>query len=346
MISSTGQRHERVQRPQTLDVHPRQRPPQAVLDLAAHQDGVVTREQALGLGLTDPVIQRLLREYWQSLARGIYLTTNKAPDWPALAWGGVLAGGDHSRLGASASGWLYGLLPAAPEPIDVLVPQHLHPTPGRHWTFRRERPGVRQLRTVGSPPRLGVEDTVLDLAAAASEGEVISLVATAIQRRLTTIRRLRSALEGRARHPHRKLLTAALSDVAAGARSVLEARYLHDVERAHGLPIGQRQQTIRRQRYETDVHYEQFLTLVELDGAAYHSGLAAFVDMDRDNVHALLNRLTLRFGWVHVVGDPCRVAAIVARALSDRGWRGVPTRCPRCQLLPDQDWDELCGVVA
>jgi hypothetical protein len=69
------------------------------------QAGLVTREQALALGVSDPVIPRLLREgSWLSVATGVYRTASVTPDWSALAWAGVLLGGDHARLGGPAAG--------------------------------------------------------------------------------------------------------------------------------------------------------------------------------------------------------------------------------------------------
>ena len=55
----------------------------------------------------------------------------------------------------------------------------------------------------------------------------------------------------RSRYKYRKLVTGILGDVAVGAESPLEMRFLHDVERPHGLPRGDRQQ--RGGAYHTQV---------------------------------------------------------------------------------------------
>jgi hypothetical protein len=44
-------------------------------------------------------------------------------------------------------------------------------------------------RSVKDPPRLTVESTVLDLADVREAGEVVELITTAAQRRLTTVRK-------------------------------------------------------------------------------------------------------------------------------------------------------------
>ncbi|MEE6260269.1 hypothetical protein [Plantactinospora sonchi] len=55
---------------------------------------------------------------------------------------------------------------------------------------------------------------------------------------------------------------------SATAASALELRYLHDVERAHVLPVGQRQAIRLRRggRWYDDVRYRDYRTRVELDG--------------------------------------------------------------------------------
>ena len=52
-------------------MHRRRPVPDALLRIAEQQDGVVTREQALGSGLTAPILYRLLHQGgWQPVARG------------------------------------------------------------------------------------------------------------------------------------------------------------------------------------------------------------------------------------------------------------------------------------
>jgi hypothetical protein len=91
---------------------------------------------------------------------------------------------------------------------------------------------------MGNPPRLTAEDTVLDLSASASEADLVAMVTKAAQSRRTTPSRLLEAMNERGRCRHRRLLADILNDVAVGAESPLELKYLHDVERPHGLPPG------------------------------------------------------------------------------------------------------------
>jgi hypothetical protein len=319
-------------------MYPRHQVPEALRRLADLQDGVVSHEQVVGHGLSRDVSARLVRSgSWQRLARGLYLTHPLAPSWDALAWGGVLLGGPRARLGPEASGFRHGLRPDPPTPLDVLVPVD-HPIGSRgYWRFQRERPGARPGRSVGSPPRLSVEDTVLDLADGAAAGDVVGVVTTAVQRRLTTPDRLRRNLDLRSRHAHRNLLLDLLTDVDQGAETPLEFRYLRDVERPHGLPRGHRQTSRTGLRYVRDVRYDGFDLLVELDGRDGHEGIGRFRDMNRDNVHALHDELTLRFGWFDVTTRACAMAFQVHVVLSRRGYDRPFQRCRRCCRVPELD---------
>jgi hypothetical protein len=317
-------------------VHPRQEVPPALQRLADCQSGVLAREQVLGHDVSSDVIARLIRSgSWQRLGNGLYLTHPLEPSWEALAWGGILVGGPRARLGPEASGYRYGLTAEAPDPLDVLIPADRLISSRDHWRFVRERPGARAGHSFGSPPRLGVEDAVLDLANARAAAEVVGLVTTAVQRRMTTPDRLRSRLEQRSRHAHRALLIGMLADVAEGAESALELRYLRTVERPHGLPRGDRQNSRRGLRFVRDVKYQGFGLLVELDGRDGHADVGRFRDMNRDNLHALLDELTLRYGWFDVSGRACAVAHQVYRALVRGGYTEPFRRCANCRTVPE-----------
>lgn len=314
-------------------MHPRSEIPVPLRRLAVCQDGVVTVEQAAAHGVSATVVRRLCRqEQWRRLGRGVLYTAPTDPPWPARAWAGVLLGGDRARLGPESSAHLWEL-GAAPDPIDVLVPYARGGAAAGPWTFHRERPGVRSPRTVGAPPRLTAADTVLDLAARGSDGAAVDLVTRAVQQRLVTQPALLAALNSRRQHPRRALLVSLLADVAEGVESRLELHYLRDVERTHDLPRGLRNRYRAGLRYRSDVGYDDYGVLVELDGRLGHDGAGRFRDLRRDNDFALRSLITLRYGWWDVVERPCEVAWQVGSVLTLRGWPGLPSRCHRCRAV-------------
>ena len=324
-------------RPQTPDVHPRAELPAAMLRLAREQAGVLSGEQAQAFGVSRNVLDRLLRaDQWHRLAVGIYLTVPIDPSWEALAWGGVLLGGDRSRLGPEASGYLHGLVPAAPRTVDVLVPDRVRVQ--GPWRFIRESPGARSDRAVGAPSRLRPATTVLDLANDATRGHAIGLLTTVAQRRLASPRQILDELADRRVHRHRRLIGEVLAEVRDGVESPLEYRYVRDVERPHGLPRGARQKSRSGLPYRIDVDYRLFALLVELDGLLDHEGLGRARDMNRDNLHALVGAITLRFGWLAVADRPCAVAWQVHVALRQRGFSEPFQRCVHCAGVPEEEF--------
>lgn len=234
-------RHDRSVAHQILCVRNRIDPGPALVALAAAQEGVVSREQALAHAMTVESVRRLLSQgWWQRLAGGLYYCGTETPSWPALAWGGVLLGGEESRLGGEAAAHLHGLIDAPPDVIIVLVGHGRRHVPRGPWQFVQERSGVRR-GSRGAPPRIDVEDCVLDLCDDADPASVVDLVSRAVQTRKTTSGRLIRRLDDRPRHSQRRLLQELLTDVDDGAESPLELRYLNEVERPHGLPRGVRQ---------------------------------------------------------------------------------------------------------
>ncbi|MBA8793471.1 very-short-patch-repair endonuclease [Friedmanniella endophytica] len=328
-------------------MHARQPVPPSLFRLALLQAGVVTREQAVGCGLGARAIDRLVADgRWLRLAPGVYWlfparppgTPGARPPWVTRAWAGCLLGGDRARLGGAAAGHLWGLDPEPPELITVLVP-HGGTVP-RHqgqgaagwagrWSFVRERAAVRDPRSPGSPPRTGLTDTVLDLVAA--DGDAVRWTTAAVQTGRVSVHGLRAAADRRARLRHRRRLLVTLDDLAVGAESALELVYLRAVERAHGLPVAERQ--VRRRDTRADVLYRDFGLLVELDGRRGHEGAGRFRDMRRDNRATTDGLATLRYGWSDVRDRPCEVAAQVAENLVRRGWTGLPARCARCRRV-------------
>ncbi|MFP5283596.1 MAG: hypothetical protein ACLGIF_09115 [Actinomycetes bacterium] len=310
----------------------RQPIPPEVKQLAAEQEEVITREQVLAGGFGRAGVDRLLRDgAWQRLASGVYYCAPVAPPWEAWAWGGVLLGGDEARLGGRAAGYLHEVVERAPEEIEVLVPVATgRPRVSGPWRFRRESPGVRSPRTTGSPPRLPIHDTVLDLAAGTRDPQrVVELVTVAAQTRRTNATQLLRALDCRKAHPHRALLVDLLAEVKAGVRSPLEREHLNKVERPHGLPVADRQ--LRRRDTEVDAWYKVYCLLVELDGRRGHLGLGRFRDMRRDNRSTTDGLATLRYGAYDIFGSPCEVARQVGENLSLRGWAGPFVSCRRCR---------------
>jgi hypothetical protein len=98
----------------------------------------------------------------------------------------------------------------------------------------------------------------------------LGLVGDAIRTRKTSAERIRIALEAASCTKWRRVVLAALPDVAAGAQSPLELRD-SQIRRRHGLPAGQRQVRRGGKTIEyLDVLIAPYGVHIELDGRLGH----------------------------------------------------------------------------
>ncbi|MGS0688188.1 hypothetical protein ACVBEQ_24020 [Nakamurella sp. GG22] len=304
--------------------------------VADAQSGIISRRQLVGLGLTPTQAKaNVAAGRWRRMLPGVYATFTGPVDTIGRTWAAVLYAGSGSAVAGRSALWLWSLLDEPPDLLTIAVPE----------TRRvRGQPGVRVERRGGLnnaaalslrhpsalPPRLRLEEALLDVTSASTESVALDLLLRATQRRLTTAARLRRSIEQRSRMRWRGVLIEALTDVDDGVASPLEARYRHDVERRHRLPAGVRNRPEVRpdggRRYR-DVRYREWQVIVELDGREAHPDDEAFRDLRRDNHSAAAGDMTLRYGWRDVVGDSCAVAAQVAVVLALGGWTGRPRPC-------------------
>lgn len=314
-----------------------------------HQDGVLSRRQAVAGGLTDADIRRFLRRReWARVHPGVFVDHTGPTSWQQRAWAAVLVAHPAALTGQSSlrafdgpgrrghddAGPVHVAIDRDRQcrvPAGVVAHQVAHLDEKAQWNL--------------SPPRIRLEEAVLDLAAGAADDlSAIAVIGDSVGSRRTTAGRILEALEHRTRLRRCAFLHAVLADVAEGACSALEHAYLTRVERAHALPRALRQiRASSRGPIYRDVLYAQLLTIVELDGRLDHTrALDRDRDLERDLDAAVDELSTIRLGWGQVVGRPCQTAAKLARVFERRGWLGGFTRCKDCDggdsQSPD-DWE-------
>jgi very-short-patch-repair endonuclease len=311
--------------------------PNDCLDILDFQCGVLSRTQALGSGVGPKTVRaRLLAGHWQRLQRGVYTTFTGEPSWEARLWAALCRAGPEAVLSHYTAAELAKITSQRTSAIHVTVPrqQHLTPIPGvvLHRSSR-----IEVARHIGTlPPRTRIEETTVDLTQCSRTlDDALAWLARACGARLTTPDRLRAAMDSRARLRWRRELGVGLDDIADGAHSILELRYLRRVERPHRLPRAKRQvRTVsgRRTRYR-DALYTDFGVVVETDGRVAHLLEERWRDHHRDNAAIVDGLVTLRYSWTDVTDRSCLVATEVAASLRRRGWSGVPRPCgPSCPV--------------
>lgn len=306
--------------------------------LLLDQSGVVSRRQAMEAGLAPHDVARLLRRReLASVHPGVYVDHTGEPTWHQRAWAGVLLHWPAALAGQSALRAAEGPGSRRPDrPVEVAVAADRNPVrrPGTS-VVRMRHLDARVLWHVG-PPRLRYEEATLDVAASrGSDLDCLGELARAVQGRRTTAQRLLATLRARARVTRSAWMESVLTDVAAGACSVLEHGYLTKVERAHGLRPARRQVRDRPGAgvVYRDVEYAGDL-VVELDGRLFHdTAEQRDRDLDRDLEAAVQGKDTIRLSYGQVFDRPCWTARQVAVLLGQHGWQDSPRRCsPRCRL--------------
>lgn len=313
----------------------------SIEDLLERQDGVIARFQVIEAGGTDDLIARMIRR--RELVRllpGCYVNHTGVPTWNQRAWAAVLAvwPAALSRDSALRACGMKRCGVSERSPIKVAIPKSRGGRTPSGIVVERIADFEGWVRMTTSPPRVRLDQAVLQVASRSTEEDAVAVISDAVSTRRTTAARLTSALADMKRLPQRAFLAAVLDDVGEGAHSLLEQRYLSLVERAHGLPRGvrQAQSVVVGRRAVRDVDYPEHELYVELDGRLGHEAAAdRWKDLERDLAAAASNRLTLRPGWRQVL-DPCRLATVLAGVLRSRGWGGTPIACsPTCTTVLD-----------
>ncbi len=307
---------------------------------ATTEHGIVTRRALLTEGKSPADIRRLLRRRELTVVHpGVYVDHTGPLTWEQRAIAAVVHAWPAALAGPSALA-VAGL---GTKDADI----HLVVSRGRRVllpddvTLRRTDRLEQRVQWNAMPPRLRIEEAVLDLAAAApTRLEAVAILTAPVRARRTTAPRLAHALARRKRFPDRRWFAGVLSDLAEGVHSTLEHGYVERVERAHGLPRGTRQAAGDGPvgRVYRDAAYDGLI--VELDGRAHHDhARARDRDFDRDLDAALSGLRTVRLTYGQVFDRPCTTALKIAGLLQEAGWTGHPHPCARqrCRLVSPTD---------
>jgi len=246
----------------------------ALANLLYHQLNVITRDQALTVGLTRHALEHRLRlgGPWQSLLPGVYLAATGTPTIIQQEMAALLHGGQGSVITGLAALRQHHIRGPGAELIDVLVP-----APRR----RQNAAFVRLHRTTRMPKRIwrlgplhytlparAVADAARSLA---SLRDVRAIVADAVQRGRCGVPDLSEELEA-GPNVRSALFREALTDVAAGIRSAAEGD-LKDLLARSGLPMPLFNATIFAGDNfvaTPDAWWPEFGVAVEVDSREWH----------------------------------------------------------------------------
>jgi len=303
-----------------------------VAAIADAQDGVVSRRQLFGAGLTRWQITAELRAArWRTHGRQTVAVhtgslTGRAPYWHA-----VFEAGPRAVIDGVSALQLAGLEGWASPAIRVSVPRGAR-VPRLRGALVRQ---TRRLCADDVVP-VGVPRTRTDVAAvhaalwARSNREAATLLAMTVQQRLSTAEAIGAALLRVRRDKRRRLLESVVLDLLDGAHSMGEIDFARECRR-RGMPAPSRQ-VVRRGdggRIYLDVRWDAYRVVVEIDGAQHLLIEQQIPDALRQNRVALAGDTVLRLPVLGLRVAPDDFFAQIATALSAAGWSAAAQPSPR-----------------
>jgi hypothetical protein len=297
------------------------------------QHRIVSRVQLLAAGWSDADIRRRRRgRRWRTVHPGVYATHTGPIGYDEQLMAALLYAGPEAAWSHYTAAEQFGLIkPDDRRPVYLAIPWRRRVRPRPNVVIVRDRHWEERL-AAAVPPRTRPEQAVLDIVGISrSLEDAAAMVAEACQSGRVSADQILRALVDRRQVRHGAALGPILADVATGSHSLLELRYLRDVERAHGLPSGHRQRAVDNEF--TDIAYARFGFVVELDGRFHFAPRQRWRDLERDNRAALRSELTLRYGWLDVTRRPCAAAVQVLQVMRRKEPQLTATRCgPSCPV--------------
>jgi hypothetical protein len=285
--------------------------------------GVISRQEALGFGLTaNQIARRLQSGTWKVVCRGVYHLAG-APMTPLSRLRvAVLAGGAGSAVSHQSAAWLWGIAGPAFS-VDSMGLATITVAHGRSARIAGMRI-VRSRRPVGTVMRKGLPctdpvRTIADCATEVSPAELDDLVDRALAHKIVADRRLitavTSAPEFRHHRGRRLLLARFRARGVSGSPhpSVLESRMARLLRRYHIPEPKAEVWWGPDRRYRLDFAFPDLRLVIEVDGWAGHfAPEKRRSDHRRDRALRQAGWTVLRYDWWEVTYDAARVAQEIA----------------------------------
>lgn len=293
--------------------------------------GVLTRSQALALGMPSTTIQEWVDiGHLVLVGKGTYVLPGVLDSEPTLLRAATAA--LDAVVSHESAGRLHGLDSLDPSRVTVSVPvRRSNRFPGvivhqlTDLLPEHTRP-MFQL-SVTNPTR-----TIIDLAAVLPAKLLAQCLDHAVRMRLTTYARVAEMVDELARSGKpgmtklRKILAIRLGGKFV-SESVMETRITGIIVEA-GLPLPTTQfraPWLRKVNGRIDLAYERQEILIEADSLRWHGTPEAFqADRTRDNLSQLAGWIFLRYTWEDVTHRPDMIVDQIRNALSIRVRAGYP----------------------
>jgi very-short-patch-repair endonuclease len=288
--------------------------------LISRQDGAISLDQALEIGLSrEAVRRRVASKQWFPMGYRVYQDAAHQPTPRAELRAAMLSLGDGAVLVGEGAAWWWGLLQERPRTFEIAVERQQRPR-ARTSLVRRAVPPTD--RTVLKGVRVTTPaPSVLDAAVGLGLVGGAALFDTALQRRKVSVDDLRHGYIRRSGRPGARLLDRLMGLADGGAVSEAE-RLSHTHLRGAGitgwvanLPID----LPGSGRAVPDLAFREQKVIVEVDGWAFHRGFRAFlIDGPRQTALTAAGWVVVRTHWHELTTSPHEFLANLRRILAAR----------------------------
>lgn len=288
--------------------------------LISRQDGVISLDQALEIGLSrEAVRRRVAAKKWFPMGHRVYQDAAHQPTPRSELRAAMLSLGGGAVLVGEGAAWWWGLLEDRPRTFEIAVERQQRPRPRTTLVRRSVRPAdrtvLRGIRLTTPAP------TVLDAAVGLGLVGGAALFDTALQRRKVSLDDLRRARIRRSGRPGAPLLDRLMTLAEGGAVSEAE-RLAHTELHGAGIAgwVANRPITVAGfGRAVADIAFDEQRVIVEVDGWAYHRGRRAFLlDGPRQTALAAAGWVVVRTHWHELTTSPEVFVANLRRVLAGR----------------------------
>jgi Transcriptional regulator, AbiEi antitoxin len=249
---------------------------QAIATLASRAQGVVTRQELLGAGLSSEQIRRRIeRGTLIAVHRGVYRVGHRAPSREARYMAAVKACGGRAVLCGRAAAHVWGLIKGAHPQPEVLAPsKRVVPGVLTHRSLTIARADVAFWQGI---PLTSVPRTLVDIASSLPDYLLGRACHEADVRHSVTPDHVEEVLARRPSTPGARTLRRIIHGDEPISLSRLESRFVQRLRDA-GLALPQTNRSAGGRR--VDCRWPDRSLTVELDGFRYHRTRHAW-DQDR-----------------------------------------------------------------
>ncbi len=291
--------------------------------LAAGQFGLLTRSQAIYIGFThDSIHSRIVGRRWEELEGCVYRIGGAPQSIEQLTLAAVFASGPGAAASHRSAAAIWRLRGISAKDPEVIVPYGRRGHPGGVRVYRSRTIRKGDVTAFGPIPITSTTRTLLDLAGVLDVEALEDALDDALQRQLTSARRLGGRIDAAGRGVVGVGVLRGLIAVRWGSH-LGESRFENRLRRvllSSGLPSPVPQYVVRDGGgtfiARVDLAYPRAKVAIEADGYAFHSGRRDF-ERDRVRQNRLINAgwRVLRFTQAQLAKDPQAIVRKVSAAV-------------------------------